>query len=395
MFGSVILEVAIGIIFIFLLVSIICSALREGIEAWFKTRAAFLEHGIRELLKDKDGKGLAKSLYEHPLIYSLFSGDYEPKTTKGKPGMIASGRNLPSYIPAKNFATAIMDLAARGPRTDDVSSHPASPIISLHSIRFNLMNLDNQYVQRALLTAIDAAQGDLNKAQKNIEDWYDAAMDRVSGWYRRSTNWVLFWLGLIVAVSLNINAITILDYLSKHDAERKMIVEKVGQVTKDSTFLNKNYTDAKSELEGLQLPIGWSHGWGAFKHDTEPWYNNWWNNVLAPLLGWLVIAFASTMGAPFWFDLLNKIMVIRSTVKPHEKSPEESSEDRQQENGKGPVLLVQSQPPSEPNSKPSQANAFNEIPAARDGTSDLDGCGIEDVVLTKDEDLPPSEGGIA
>ncbi|MCW3107651.1 MAG: hypothetical protein JWQ09_2157 [Segetibacter sp.] len=395
MFGSVMLEVAIGVIFIFLLVSVICSAIREGIEAWFKTRAAFLEHGLRELLKDKDGKGLAKSLYEHPLIYGLFSGEYKPKTLKGKPGMMASGRNLPSYIPAKNFATVIMDIAARGPRTDDVSSHPASPIISLDSIRMNILNLNNQYVQRALLTAIDAAQGDLNKAQKNIEEWYDSAMDRVSGWYTRSTSWMLFWLGLIVAVSLNINAITIVDYLSKHDAERKMIVEKAGQATKDSTFLNKNYSDAKSELEGLQLPIGWSKGWGAFKHDTEPWYKNWWNNVWSPLLGWLIIAFAATMGAPFWFDLLNKVMVIRSTVKPHEKSPEESSEDRQQENGKGPVLLVQAQPAAQPNPKPAQANAFNDIPAARDDTSDLDGCGIEGIALTKDEDLPPSEGGIA
>jgi len=38
---------------------------------------------------------------------------------------------------------------------------------------------------------------------------------------------------------------------------------------------------------------------------------------------------AATLGAPFWFDVLNKITVIRSTVKPHEKSPEEASEDRQ------------------------------------------------------------------
>ena len=54
MFGSGILEVAIGIIFIYLLVSLLCSAVREGIEAWTKTRAAYLEYGIRELLHDAD-----------------------------------------------------------------------------------------------------------------------------------------------------------------------------------------------------------------------------------------------------------------------------------------------------------------------------------------------------
>ena len=44
-------------------------------------------------------------------------------------------------------------------------------------------------------------------------------------------------------------------------------------------------------------------------------------------LGWLLTALAVSMGAPFWFDLLNKFIVIRSTVKPKEKSPEEKSKD--------------------------------------------------------------------
>ena len=41
------------------------------------------------------------------------------------------------------------------------------------------------------------------------------------------------------------------------------------------------------------------------------------------------LAFAISLGAPFWFDMLNKFMVVRSTVKPHEKSSEETSGDRQ------------------------------------------------------------------
>jgi len=69
----------------------------------------------------------------------------------------------------------------------------------------------------------------------------------------------------------------------------------------------------------MKLPIGWN---------PAPPVNDV-PNVLVLILGWLVTAFAATLGAPFWFDVLNKIMVIRSTVKPHEKSPEEASEDRQ------------------------------------------------------------------
>ena len=51
--------------------------------------------------------------------------------------------------------------------------------------------------------------------------------------------------------------------------------------------------------------------------------------LFSAIIGWLITALAVSLGAPFWFDLLNKFMVIRSTVKPHEKSPEEASEDRQ------------------------------------------------------------------
>ena len=53
----------------------------------------------------------------------------------------------------------------------------------------------------------------------------------------------------------------------------------------------------------------------------------WYFAVLVLVLGYLSVAFAATLGAPFWFDLLGKFMVIRSTVKPTEKSPDESSKD--------------------------------------------------------------------
>src|SRR5438105_3573607 len=208
MFGSETLEVALGTIFIYIVVSMVCSAIREGLEAWLKTRAAYLEQGIRELLHDHNATGIARSLYNHPLVYGLFSGAYNPTRGVG-PSMFAKGNNLPSYIPAKNFALALMDIAARGPETDAVSSHPSAPMISLESIRMNVTNLQNEYVQRVLLTSIDAAQGDLNMLQRNLEDWYNSSMDRVSGWYKRSTHWIIFGIGLVVAAALNINTITI------------------------------------------------------------------------------------------------------------------------------------------------------------------------------------------
>jgi hypothetical protein len=90
------------------------------------------------------------------------------------------------------------------------------------------------------------------------------------------------------------------------------------------------------EIEKLGLPIGWGcrdsralpecvrfsldpREWALFKGHGWEW--------LLKFFGWVLTAAAVSLGAPFWFDLLNKFMVVRSTVKPHEKSPEEKSED--------------------------------------------------------------------
>jgi len=43
------------------------------------------------------------------------------------------------------------------------------------------------------------------------------------------------------------------------------------------------------------------------------------------VVGIVFTALAVSQGAPFWFDVLNKFMVVRSTIKPREKSQEEPS----------------------------------------------------------------------
>jgi len=49
--------------------------------------------------------------------------------------------------------------------------------------------------------------------------------------------------------------------------------------------------------------------------------------AVCSFFGWLITACAVSLGAPLWFDMLNKVIVVRSTIKPHEKSLEERSKD--------------------------------------------------------------------
>src|SRR5687768_6865787 len=93
MFGSAILDVAIGMIFIYLTLALVVTSLSELIAAGLKWRATNLAAGVQRLLNSGPGQGLAKDLYNHPMVRSLFKGD--------------SG---PSYIPSRTFALVLLDL---------------------------------------------------------------------------------------------------------------------------------------------------------------------------------------------------------------------------------------------------------------------------------------------
>ena len=412
MFGSVILEVGIGIIFVFLLVSVITTAIREGIESWLKTRAAFLEHGIREMLHDRHAVGIARTFYNHPLINGLYAGNYDPREGTERPSSLTPGHRLPTYIPTRSVALALMDIAARGHLDNPTASDGSAPVLTLANVRANVMNIENAPVQRVLLTAIDTAQGDIDKAVANIAAWYDSGMDRVSGAYKRATQKLLFGIGLLVAIALNVNPLTIADYLYHDSSARTAIVARAEVAAKDSIFVKNPapYMEARAALDSLRLPIGWAGTRPSFAEmQIRPW-----DNVVSPLIGWFIAGLAATLGAPFWFDLLNKVMVVRSTVKPHEKSPEESSEDRQTDAskakiaagdvGSGSPAVGAAPPPLAAGTQPGAAPAATQATPApataappSDPEADVDGCdvGMEAASVTADEDLPQATGGVA
>ena len=332
MLGLEMLDVAIGIIFIYLLLSLVCSALNEMIELKLKSRAINLERGIRELLNGAGTKDNAPAnpeedvvarLYKHPLIGGLFQGSYQPKS-----------KNLPSYIPARNFALALMDIVCTGndDRYSGSSGATAENRRSVLSNEFMALRaacsaFPQKNVREALIPLVDAAGPSANGARQNIEAWFDSSMDRVSGWYKRRAQKIILGLGLVITVAINADTVAILNSLNQGPALRSTLVEAAQEYAKlqpqDSVAApQQRVTDAMKQIRELGLPIGWNSNDARLIPRTA---GGW----LLKLFGWLLTGMAITLGAPFWFDLLNKFMVIRSTVKPHEKSPEEASEDRQ------------------------------------------------------------------
>jgi hypothetical protein len=308
LFGSTLLEVAIGIIFVFLLVSLLCSALNELIEAWLKYRARYLEQGIRLLLSDP---GLADALFNHPLVKPL-------------------GEN-PSYIPARTFSLALWNIAT----TEAAKGQQAVAGVTqdVATIRALIGGLDEQKygnIKASLLSLIDEAGNDIDKARANVEGWYNDAMDRVSGWYKRRTHVILVVIGLVAAFALNIDTIQITKALLYNDTLRSSVATAAQEYAKshasqqgaagdpDAAQAETKIKTITADINALGLPIGWNDG--GFPPDAY--------GRFLKLLGLILTGLAVSQGAPFWFDLLNKFIVIRSTVKPREKSQQEGTKDK-------------------------------------------------------------------
>jgi hypothetical protein len=320
MFGSSTIEIAIGMVFVFLLLSLIASTINEIILSSLNMRGKDLLRGLKTLLDDADATGLVKGLYNHGQIFGLFEGNFDPK----KMG------NLPSYIPPQNFVMALLDVvpaaAQLGAQPGDVQQDAVAMLASLRVAAHKLaIDPKTEKVGKPLISMINAAGNDPIKLKKSVEDWYNSAMDRVSGWYKYRTQTVLCSIGIALAVALNADTVRIMKQLSIDSTLRQSIVaaaqsakqpdSKSGQPIQDQI---KQAQDQVAKIENIGIPFGWDT-----KQPPNPWP---WPQMI---LGWFLTAIAVSLGAPFWFDMLNKIMVVRSTVKPHEKSQEEESKDKE------------------------------------------------------------------
>lgn len=320
-------DTAIGIVFFYCLFSILCTAVSEVIEALAKRRAGYLWKGLCRLLNDDEqGTRVVRALYEHPIVFGL-------TPAPAPAGKAPATSKLPSYIPAGNFALALLGVLLKDQKSLQVltttSTVPGAvvPETAQESIRTTLAK--HEYTGKALIQLADSAGWDPVQFRKNIEAWYDAGMDRIAGWYKRYAQAIIFCIALPAAVLLNADSIKITHALAVNPALRAAVVEQAKacladancrqppttQCTTPSARPTENIDSAMKAVAALGLPLGWEDNPPPPLSDHVGW--------LLKVLGLLITAFAAVLGAPFWFDVLNKLMIVRSTVKPKEKSPDE------------------------------------------------------------------------
>jgi hypothetical protein len=304
-----ILQVAIGICFVFLLFSLIVSAGNELVQAILSMRAAQLKAGIGELLQDRKFQNAAREFCNHPLISCLSKG--------------ADGQ--PSYIAPRTFVITVLDLLRDGQIV--VGGAKGSDLAA------QIDSIQNPELRRALKSLFDQANQEAAKFEKALENWFNESMDRVSGWYKRWIQYWLFGLGLALAAAANIDTLHIIGALST-DPKMQLDAAKAatgylkatsstqtampaGLTAPSSTATPELGTTAQSletaatDLASLEVPLGWAGP------ERSYFTRHWWSAIV----GWLLTALAASMGAPFWFDTLNRFVNIRSAGRSPDENP--------------------------------------------------------------------------
>jgi len=436
------IETAIGLLFVFVLMSLLSSQLVEWLAAIQGWRARDLERIIRVMLfdpsvKDKLNQGalvLTDQLYAHPLIASL-----------------ARQGDKPSYIPADKFVLALFDVittagtdnstvtrarigleqvknqllaalpAAAGPEllslieqvqqlinqagaagqtletiavlplpallNDElngflsrygisretfnalIQSVPTDSDILVNQIlggavRLSQLRPELSQIITTLFSGLDTylAEGEtrLAAARKNLEHWFNDTMDRASGWYKRHTQLWLGIVGFVLALVLNVDTIAIATTLWRDPTLRQSVVDQAqnyqlpttattptASSTLGATTIVTNteqvalaIRDLSLKLsQDLRLPIGWQiqtykpqpnetctllpvqpgDVWalpnGATCLRIQEAVPGSSTGLISKLLGLIITAIAVSQGAPFWFDLLQKLVNLRLSGK--------------------------------------------------------------------------------
>jgi hypothetical protein len=306
MFGLEMLDVLIGLVTVYLVFGMACTAIVEAVMLWLNVRSNNLEAALKEFLHGelKDGWSFVDAFYAHPLVQMLSKGP--------------DGR--PSYIPPEIVGQVVAALLA------------ANEDVPLAQSVASLPDKDNRI--KGLLTVLATeTQGDTAAFRKAVEAHFNATMDRASGWVKRYAHNVTLVVSILLVVGANVDTVSLATSLASNpearvkmveiaqqrlndaqEQERKLTGGEPGTISPDalarakerSASANTTVKEAASTMKSAGLRMGWNE---------LPQGVEW----LTKAVGLMVSILAVSLGAPFWFDILQKFMQVRSSgVSPRE-----------------------------------------------------------------------------
>ncbi len=336
------LTLAIGLVFIYWLLSILTSYILELISNAFQLRGKNLADGIHRLLEpssqelagakkigqawqdgraiwdkgvvqaagenyhrfvaDKMNENLIKAFYSHPLV-----------TSQSKPG------KLPSYIDAAIFSSTLIDLFSQA------GSDETQPNLDfLASIKAGLAQMNDHSLKVAILPIIENAErveADATKRialfKSSLETWFNGTMVRCAGWYKRRVTLIGILVGLVIAVALNADTIGVAQALWRDGVLRQSIADAATSAYQEALTQGRPGPDTSlSHLSALSIPMGWSGRLASQDPAVLPNPQDFPSepgSILSKLAGWLITGLAISQGSTVWFDALQKLINLRGS----------------------------------------------------------------------------------
>ena len=286
------IQVVIGLVFLLLLLSLLVTTIMELISSMFALRGQNLEKAIRNMLATGLKEGELFQSFKNNALYKQLC-NYRGNA-KSRP---------PSYLSAENFQSILMDLILNGEDSGKLTQ--------------KIDELPNEELKKVLKQLLNDAGYELEEFKTKMRNWFNDVMDRAAGWYKRNIQILVTFVGLVVAIIFNADTISLYQRLESNPEELKEIVTMAEAYAKKSDLgiqsggtVEQQWEQVNNlindEINQAKSPLGL--GW--HPEELQGMTPSDW---VIKVLGWIVTALAVSLGAPFWFDLLKKLVNIRSS----------------------------------------------------------------------------------
>ena len=306
MLDSPMIDVALGLILFFLVMSLSVTAAQEWVSSLFKLKGKNLRAGIENLV----GNEISEKIYNHPLMKTMGTKSLihkiKSRILKWKGKEVKDETPRPSYLKSEYFAKILIDVIDTN---REVFKEEKTEIQELTK------KISNPQIQKMFQLLNTKADEGIEAIEGKISGWFDAGMKRASGLYKRKIQMCSFLISFVIVIGLNANTITIAQELWDNDdlrAQTNAIIKEIEQ--SNSSNLNKNKLQEQINKAKIDFPLGW----GKNKDSSLSWWE--------VILGWLITIAAVSLGAPFWFDLLRKVSNIRKSLKAEVNNPKPQKE---------------------------------------------------------------------
>jgi hypothetical protein len=219
-----ILDVVIGVVFMYLLLALLVSGINEWISGLFAMRAKTLRRAITRLVEapafipTSEGKvetppqpeppgERTRKFYDHPKIAAL-----------------ADGKTPPSYIPPETFAEVVRDLGWHQPEAPPRDRARVAPVA---------------------VTTVAAAADARAAATDPLQKLFNDTMDRATGWYKRRVQVLTVVIGMLIVVLGNADTMQIANILWESPTLRAAVVQQAGQAVRSGSSIEQRVTEAR------------------------------------------------------------------------------------------------------------------------------------------------------